>query len=35
VTTTDVDHVPGAGDSDVAVTSVLDGTATQDAAVAA
>jgi DNA replication and repair protein RecF len=35
VTTTDVDHVPGAGDSDVSVTSVLDGTVTQGAAVAA
>src|SRR4051812_19086036 len=35
VTTTDVEHVPGAGDSDVTVTSVLEGTVTQDAAVAA
>jgi DNA replication and repair protein RecF len=35
VTTTDVDHVPGAGDADVTVTSVLDGTATQDTAVSA
>ena len=35
VTTTDVDHVPGAGSSEVTVTSVLDGTATQDAPVAA
>src|SRR3954454_20210069 len=32
VTTTDVDHVPGAGDSDVLVTSVLDGTVSQGAA---
>src|SRR5919107_2699843 len=32
VTTTDADHVPGAGDSDVLVTSVLDGTLTQGAA---
>src|SRR3954451_8384807 len=30
VTTTDVDHVPGAGDSDVTVTRVLDGSASQD-----
>jgi len=35
VTTTDVDHVPGAGESDVTVVSVLDGTATQGSAVAA
>jgi DNA replication and repair protein RecF len=35
VTTTDADHVPGAGDEDVMVTSVLDGTATQGASVAA
>ena len=35
VTTTDVDHVPGAGDPDVGVISVLGGKATQDAAVAA
>jgi DNA replication and repair protein RecF len=35
VTTTDVEHVPGAGASDVSVTSVLDGTASQDSAVAA
>ena len=35
VTTTDVDHVPGAGSAGVVVTSVLEGTATQDAAVAA
>src|SRR3954463_6096321 len=35
VTTTDVDHVPGAGDSDVAVTAVLDGSVSQDSAVAA
>jgi DNA replication and repair protein RecF len=35
VTTTDVDHVPGAGESDVTVISVLDGTATQDSRVAA
>src|SRR3954451_9766099 len=32
VTTTDVDHVPGAGDSDVTVTRVLDGSASQDSA---
>jgi predicted esterase len=32
VTTTDVDHVPGAGDSDVLVTSVLDGTVSQGTA---
>jgi DNA replication and repair protein RecF len=36
ITTTDVDHVPGAGASDVTVTSVLDGTLTQgEAALAA
>src|SRR4051812_24210554 len=35
VTTTDTEHVPGAGDADVAVTRVLDGTASQDSAVAA
>jgi DNA replication and repair protein RecF len=35
VTTTDVEHVPGAGDSDVTVTSVLDGTATQGSAAVA
>src|SRR3954454_15711568 len=35
ITTTDVDHVPGASSSDVALASVLDGTVTQDAAVAA
>jgi DNA replication and repair protein RecF len=35
VTTTDLDHVPGADDSDVTVTRVLDGTASQDSAVAA
>jgi DNA replication and repair protein RecF len=35
VTTTDLDHVPGAGDSEVTVISVLDGTVTQGAAVAA
>lgn len=35
VTTTDADHVPGAGDSDVTVISVLDGTISQDSAVAA
>src|SRR4051794_1661292 len=35
VTTTDVEHVPGAGDSDVVVTSVLDGSVSQDSAVAA
>jgi DNA replication and repair protein RecF len=36
VTTTDVEHVPGAGSADdVAVASVLDGTVTQDAPVAA
>jgi DNA replication and repair protein RecF len=29
ITTTDVDHVPGAGGTDVTVTSVLDGTLTQ------
>jgi DNA replication and repair protein RecF len=28
ITTTDVDHVPGAGASDVSVASVLDGTIT-------
>jgi DNA replication and repair protein RecF len=35
VTTTDVEHVPGSGDADVMVTSVLDGTASQGSAVAA
>ena len=36
VTTTDSDHVPGAGDiEDVTVVSVLDGTVTQDAALPA
>ena len=35
VTTTDVEHVPGAGESDVRVATVLDGTVTQDATVAA
>jgi DNA replication and repair protein RecF len=35
VTTTDADHVPGAADDDVAVTSVLDGTVAQASAVAA
>jgi hypothetical protein len=35
VTTTDAEHVPGAGESDVAVTSVLDGTVSQGSAVAA
>jgi DNA replication and repair protein RecF len=36
VTTTDVDHVPGASSADVSVTSVLDGTvAASGAAVAA
>jgi DNA replication and repair protein RecF len=36
ITTTDVDHVPGASGADVRVTSVLDGTIAQgDAAIAA
>jgi DNA replication and repair protein RecF len=36
ITTTDIDHVPGASSSDVAVASVLDGTvARSDAALAA
>ena len=35
ITTTDVDHVPGADSDEVVVTSVLDGTATQKRAVAA
>jgi DNA replication and repair protein RecF len=35
ITTTDVDHVPGAQEADVTVTSVLDGTLAQgDAALA-
>src|SRR4051812_7414446 len=35
VTTTDVDHVPGATDAEVKVTAVLDGTVVEAAAVAA
>src|SRR3954449_511695 len=35
VTTTDADHVPGVGDTDVLVTSVLDGTVVEAAAVPA
>jgi DNA replication and repair protein RecF len=35
ITTTDVDHVPGAGADDVTLASVLDGTLTQGAAAAA
>jgi DNA replication and repair protein RecF len=32
ITTTDVDHVPGASASDVCVTAVLDGTVAQSGA---
>jgi DNA replication and repair protein RecF len=35
VTTTDVEHVPGAGEADVAVTTVLDGNVAQGAVAAA